>query len=202
MNFRALYSTLVRHKCFTFSHQDILSFYPSEKKESLKQALFRWRKKGWVQSLKKGLYELSYPEDLALPDLWIANKLYSPSYVSLETALSYYSVIPEVSMAVTSVTTKPTRRFKNKHGLFIYRTIHPAGFRGYYVEKYREYDILIAEPEKALADYLYFKTSRRKKYDFGEERWDKKLIQRLDRKKLVQYASLYRLDLKGFYAHL
>ncbi len=202
MDFKTLYATLLHHKCFVFSQRDILSFYPSEKKESLKQALSRWRKKGWIQPLKKGLYELSYPEDRVLPDLWIANQLYSPSYVSLETALSYYSLIPEVSMAVTSVTTKPTRRFKNKHGLFIYRTVKPSAFTGYHVEQYRECDLLIAEPEKALVDYLYFKTCRRKKFDFAEERWDKKLIRRLERGKLTRYSKLYRMDWEEIDAHL
>ncbi|MCX5712190.1 MAG: hypothetical protein NTY47_03830 [Candidatus Omnitrophica bacterium] len=133
----------------------------------------------------------------------IANKLYAPSYVSLETALSYYSIIPEVSMAVTSITTKSTRKFSNKHGLFIYRAIKPKVFNGYYVEKQGNFDILIAEPEKALADYLYFKTYRGKKISIPEERLDKEAISRLSRRKLESYAKEYCLNLKEvLYAHL
>ena len=105
-------------------------------------------------------------------------------------------------MAVTSISTKPTRRFKNKHGLFIYRTIKPDAFAGYYVEKYGIFEILIAEPEKALVDYLYFKRYSRERLNFKDERLDKDVISRLNRKKLNKYAKLYHLDLEEFYAYL
>jgi len=144
MNFKELYRTLEKHKYFVFSFEDLQVFYPNETKDNLKKLIYRWKDKGWISSLKRGLYELTYPKELTIPDLYIANKLYYPSYVSLETALSHYSIIPEISMAVTSITTKPTRRFKNKHGLFIYRTINPQMFSGYTVEKYQTFQVYIA----------------------------------------------------------
>ena len=202
MNFKELYKTLEKNKYYIFSCKDILSFYPKENKNTVKTTVYRWRKKGWIYPLKRGLYELAYPEDFIVPDMYAANKLYEPSYVSLETTLSHYSIIPEVSMGVTSVTTKPTRRFKNKHGLFIYRTVRPDIFTGYYVEKHGTFDIFIAEAEKALVDYLYFKTYRRKKVSLKDERLDNEMILKLDRKKINKYAKLYNLDLKEFYAHL
>ena len=128
--------------------------------------------------------------------------MYEPSYVSLETALSHYSIIPEVSMTVTSVTVKPTRRFRNRHGLFIYRTVKPAAFSGYYIERQGGFDVFIAEPEKALVDFLHFKTYRNKAFDYGEERLDKDSISRLNNKKINAYAKLYNLDLKGLHAYL
>jgi len=137
-----------------------------------------------------------------VPDMYVANHLYSPSYVSLETALSDYSIIPEVSMAVTSITTKTTRRFRNKHGLFIYRTVKPEAFAGYYVEREGGFDILMAEPEKALVDFLYFKAYHNKKFKLEDERLDRDIISRLNRKKLNKYAGYYNMDLKGLYAYL
>jgi len=134
--------------------------------------------------------------------MYIANKLYSPSYVSLETALSDYSIIPEVAMSVTSITTKPTRRFKNKHGLFIYRAVRPEAFTGYLVRRHGTFDILIAEPEKALVDYLYFKAYRNKNYDFSEARLDKDAVSRLNKKKLKKYAELYKMDRRVIHAYL
>lgn len=202
MNFKDLYRVLEKNKYYVFSIEDIMSFYPGETKNNLKRMIYRWNKKGWICSLKRGLYELLYPKDFTVPDMYIANKLYSPSYVSLETALSNYSIIPEISMAVTSITTKPTRKFKNKHGLFIYRTIKPLVFTGYYVEKQGNFDILIAEPEKALIDFLYLKTYHNKKIDLKGERLDKDVISRLKRKKINKYANLYNLDLKKLYAYL
>jgi predicted transcriptional regulator of viral defense system len=202
MDFKELYKTLEKNKYYIFSYKDILSFYPKEKRYNLKMAIYRWKKKGWIYPLKRELYELSYPKDFIIPDIYIANKLYNPSYVSLETALSNYSIIPEVSMAVTSITTKPTRRFRNKHGLFIYRTVKPSAFTGYYVEKMGAFDILIAEPEKALVDYIYFKMYHKKKFRLKDERLDKNMTSRLNQKKLERYAKLYNINLKEIYAYL
>ena len=202
MNFRDLYKTLERNRYYIFSYEDILSFYPGADGGNLKRMIHRWKKEGWISGLKRGLYELTYPKDFVFSDMHIANKLYSPSYVSLETALSNYSIIPEVSMAVTSITTKPTRRFKNRHGLFIYRTVKPSFFTGYYVEKEGGFNIFIAEPEKALIDYWYFKTYRNKKFDPKEERMDKDAILSLKRAKINKYAKLYNINVKDIYAYL
>ncbi|MFH1440560.1 MAG: hypothetical protein ABIH18_00735 [Candidatus Omnitrophota bacterium] len=203
MNFNDLYKTLENNKYYLFTFQDVLLFYPDEKRDSLKRVLYRWKNRGWVCSLKKGLYELSYPKEYIIPDMYVANKLYSPSYVSLETALSNYSIIPEVAMAVTSITTKPTRRFKNKHGLFLYRTVKADVFTGYYVDKQAGFDIFIAEPEKALVDYIYFKSYHNKKFSLKEERLDKDIIFKLKIKKMNKYAKLYNINLKeSFYDYL
>lgn len=202
MNFKDFYRVLEGNKYPVFSYEDLLVFFPREKKASIARTLSRWGKKSWIYSLKRGLYELTYPRDLNVPDLFIANKLYTPSYVSLETALSHYSIIPEMSIAVTSITSKPTRTFRNKHGLFNYRTVKPASFTGYYTEKYGNFEVLIAEPEKALIDFIYFKTYRNRKFNLADERLDKKITSRLDRKKLVKYSKSYSLNLKGFYAYL
>lgn len=202
MEFKELLTNLRKNKFYIFSYEDLRAFYPHEARANLKKELYRWRQKGWVVGLKKGLYELTFPEDTAVPDLFIANKLYEPSYVSLETALSHYSVIPEVSMAVTSVTTKPTRKFKNRHGLFVYKTLRPKAFIGYYVENVNGFDTMLAEPEKAVIDYLYFKARRGEKVDFAGERFDKAIIMKMNKKKLKKYAGVFKLDLRDFYAYL
>lgn len=202
MNFKAIYKVIEQNKYYVFSYDDIISFFPQEKRVNLKRMIYRWKQKGWLTSLKRGLYELTYPKEFNIPDLYIANKLYNPSYISLETALSHYSIIPEVSMAATSITTKPTRRFKNKHGLFVYHTVQPQAFTGYYIEKQGAFDIFMAEPEKALADYLYFKTHTDKKFSFLEDRFDKKVISRLQVRKIKKYAKMYNLNTEGLYAYL
>jgi predicted transcriptional regulator of viral defense system len=202
MNFRDLYRTLEKNRYYLFSNEDLLAFFPRENKANVKEIVYRWKGKGWICALKRGLYELSYPKDFVIPDMYIANRLYEPSYVSLETALSYYSIIPEVSMAVTSVSTKPTRAFKNRHGLFIYRTVRPCLFMGYYVESQKGFDFLIAEPEKALADYIYFKTFRKKRgADLSGERLDRDAISRLNKKKIARYGKSYGIE-KGLHAYL
>ena len=58
--------------------------------------------------LRNGLYTLrSDPPN----ELEIANRIYGPSYISLEYALAYYRLIPETVYTITSATTKITRKF-------------------------------------------------------------------------------------------
>lgn len=194
MQFQQTYKELIKNNYHIFSFEDLCILYPGEKRQYLRQYLSRWKKQGWISSLKRGLYELTYPDAGNIPDFFIANKMYTPSYVSLETALSYYSIIPEVSMSVTSITAKTTRQFKNAHGFFIYRSVRPEAFRGYTIEKHNGFNILIAEPEKALADYLYFKSLFAQAFDKNEERIDMARVKRLNSKKLKSYTEIYNLD--------
>lgn len=202
MNFSALYQTLEHHKYYIFSLADLSRFYPDEKSASLKMMAYRLKKRGLISPLKKGLYELTFPQDHNIPDLYIANHLYEPSYVSLETALSFYSIIPEVSAGTTSITAKPTRHFRNRHGFFLYRSVQPSAFCGYDIMRHREFSILMAEPEKALVDFLYFKKFGGRIFDIGEERLNKKAVLKLNKKKMNRYAEVYYLNLKEFYAQL
>jgi predicted transcriptional regulator of viral defense system len=196
MKFDEVYRTLEKNNYYIFSIDDLSLFYPHEKRSNLKKLVYRWKKRGLIQSLKRGLYELIYPSEFNIPDVYIANKLYSPSYVSLETALSHYSIIPEVSMAVTSITTKATRRFKNKHGFFVYHTVNTRVFTGYQIEENQGFEILIAEPEKALVDYLYFRFHRPKRtFSFRDERLELDIIKKFNMKKVKKYANLYNLSI-------
>ena len=86
----------------------------------------------------------------------IANKVYMPSYISFEYALAFYSVIPEVVYAVTSATTRITREFDVNNIIYSYQHIKKRAFIGYIKKDFNGQTSLIAEPEKALADYFYF----------------------------------------------
>jgi len=110
-------------------------------------------KSGLFLKLRNNYYML---KDSNPPLYSIANKLYQPSYISLESALSYYGIIPEVVYTVTSVTTKPTREFKTPKSVFSYQRIKKSVFAGYNSVTIEGKIVLLAQPEKALADYLYF----------------------------------------------
>ena len=76
-----------------------------------------WRRQGHLILLKRGVYVLS--NDLRKHPLsmgFISNFLFSPSYISLEYALSYYDLIPEAATVYTSVSTKKTTKFKTPLG--------------------------------------------------------------------------------------
>src|SRR3989338_7406901 len=137
---------------------------------------------GIFMKLRNGKYILRHH----LPSPYLAaNKLYEPSYVSLETALSYYSIIPEVVYSITSVTTKNTREFITPWLAFTYHKIKKTAFTGYCLIKNQGQGVLMAEPEKALVDYLYFVNTR------GNNLNDRLELKKLSRGKIENYAKLF-----------
>lgn len=114
--------------------------------------LRRHAKEGRLAKVKPSLYTLV---DQPAPDLYLANKLYEPSYISLEFALSFHRVKPETVYTVTSVTTKKTKVFEALGYVFPYHHIKKKAFTGYKALPYRGVTILMADPEKALVDHLY-----------------------------------------------
>lgn len=139
-----------------FLSQDLEMF--KEDKQVLRNQIGRWQKKGLLINLKKGVYLLNkYDRKISPSRVFIANQLYSPSYISLEYALSFYGLIPERVVDVTCVTARKTQQFRNEFGLFIFRHIQKDGFTGFCVEKDEEgLPYFIASPEKAIVDFLYF----------------------------------------------
>lgn len=127
------------------------------KYRSPKDKISLLEKSGNIIRLKKGLFVVS-PEisQCKLSRELIANHLYGPSYISLESALSFYGLIPEKVYAVRSTTTKRAKQFSTPLGVFEYVTIPEAyysiGIRQEIVNN--EYAYLIASPEKAICDMI------------------------------------------------
>lgn len=117
-------------------------------------------KEGKILRLKRGWYCVN-PKYSKKPinSGVVANLLYEkPSYVSLESALSYYGLVPERAMGMTSVVTGRSKRFVTPIGWFSYRTI-PEELFSIGVTTVDGY--LMATPEKALCDYLFTRTDLR-----------------------------------------
>lgn len=192
MNYLELSATLRKYKLYIFALEDLKNLFPGEKIKTIKNNFGRWVSKGYFLRLKRNLYEfVEKGQESKIPDLYVANKLYEPSYVSLETALSLYSIIPEIAAQVTSVTTRPTRAFKNKYGSFFYKTCRKKAFTGYRITVYEGCKVCLADKEKALVDFLYYKLRLGRKLDFAEERFDKKILKELNWKKALIYAGLF-----------
>lgn len=192
MNYIELSSTLRSHKMYLFTLGDIKNLFPDEKVKTIKNNFIRWLSKRYFVRLKRGLYEfVEQGGELKIPDLYIASRLYEPSYVSLETALSIYSIIPDIAAAVTSVTSQPTRTFKNKYGSFFYRTCQKKAFTGYRIMLYEGFKVYIADKEKALIDFLYYRSRLGQSLDFDEERLNKEILKKIDWKKAFRYAKLF-----------
>lgn len=114
-----------------------------------------WVKRGYLSRVEKGVYTFSKQKE-NLDGMIIAEKLYLPSYISLEFALNHHGIIPDVPFTVTSVTTRKTKTFKNGFGQFVYRHIKKDLFTGYTSALQDGTSVHIATPEKALFDYIYF----------------------------------------------
>lgn len=145
--------------------------------------LHQHAQKGFFIKLRNGLYILKSK----IPSNWeIANRLYQPSYVSLESALSFHGIIPEVVYSTTSITTRPTRQFIALGQEFSYTRLKKSAYAGYLLSKSGEGRFLIASPEKALADYLYFVSLGKKTLN------DRLYLKKLDKRKLQSWVQLYK----------
>lgn len=168
----------------------------SKKPQILKVQMRGWQEKGLIIKLRRGLYILNKNDRKIEPSrIFLANALYSPSYVSMEYAFGYYDLIPEKVEDVTSITTKKTAKFKNLFGTFIYQHLKTDLFFGFAeIEDENGLPLYIAEPEKAMLDFIYlnlgdFKGKRKDVFNLSYR------FQNLDilkKKKLMDFAKRYK----------
>jgi hypothetical protein len=156
---------------------------------------------GDIVRVKKGLYVFGdelrrrpYSREL------LANLIYGPSFVSLDSALSFHGLIPERVEALTSVTTKRPKSFATPIGSFIYRQ-SPRGAFHLGMDRVEEGDVafLIATPERALADkvrdgrgYALNNREEAAQYLFDNLRIDEGDFGQLDSGRLEELARALR----------
>lgn len=121
----------------------------------------RLQEKGIVKKLIKGKYLFVFNKP---DDFLIANFLYQPSYISLESALSFYGLITGFPYQITSITTRKSKKFLIDGREFSYSQINNQLFWGY--EKKENF--LIADQEKALFDFFYFAAKGLRRIDNDE----------------------------------
>ena len=122
-----------------------------------KDKISKLEKTGRLIRIKKGLFVVS-PEitKMEISKELIANHLLGPSYISTESALSYYGLIPERVFTTRSATIKRSKKFTTPFGRFEYLTFPDAYYSiGIKNEITNDsYTFLIASPEKALCDLI------------------------------------------------
>lgn len=143
-------------------------------------------KKGFFIKLKNGFYILKSTDQ---GDYEIANKIYKPSYISFETALSRHNIMPEIVYAITSATTKASRKYTILNKSFIYHKIKKELFFGYDTVKINNQTVLIANKEKALLDYLYFVSLKKKPEN------DRLELREISINKIKKYLKFYNSPL-------
>ncbi len=141
-----------------FSIADLAKLINSANENNLYKTSGRLLKNGIIKRLARGLY---YVASKAPDKFEVANYLYSPSYVSLESALNRYGVIDQMPYTITSVTPRKSKRKTSGGTEFEYVHLSPKYFSGYV----RDHDILIASREKALIDLLYLISKKVRRFN-------------------------------------
>lgn len=150
MDFRTLKDYWAEQGCFSLA--ELMAW----DNKLVANNLSRWVAKGWLLRLRQGWY--AFPEVKQRIDFYrvVADRIYNPSYISLQSALSIYGIIPECVVQNTCVTSLKTASFHNELGQYFYYHVKPElmfGYKPVSTPDGRTY--YLAEPEKALLDFLY-----------------------------------------------
>jgi predicted transcriptional regulator of viral defense system len=172
-----------------FSTRDIMKWDP----EFDTRRLVEWQDKNYVTKLINRWYVFTdEPINEKLLFL-IANRIYTPSYVSFESALVYYQLIPEGVYTITSASTLVTKSFDTLVARFVYRHLRPPLFFGYKLIAVNDHQIKMAEPEKVILDYLYLNTSLKSQSDMESLRINKAgFEQQVDVNRMICYLALFK----------
>lgn len=171
-----------------FSLKDIQKQFPGFNRMNL----YHWQKKGYIEKIRNKWYVFSDFESTEKNNFLIANKIYSPSYISLESALSYYGIIPEGVFIYTSITTLKTKSITTPRGTFRYSNVKPKFFFGYEWLILKDKSIKIAGLEKALCDYFYLNPEIHSIDDMIGLRFSKDVLREtINKDKLEGYVNIF-----------
>ncbi len=176
--------------------------------------LSRATKAGRLYQLRRGLYALAPPYQKVKPHPFVvANALRQPSYVSLQSALAHYGLIPEAVQIVTSVTTRRPAHWDTGLGRYGFRHLKTEFFRGYrLLELVGRQQAFVATPEKALLDLVYLTPGADSPEYLGELRLENldqldlealgRLVEASEKPKLRRAAAVIeefaRMEAEGF----
>lgn len=155
----------------------------------VQRQLSRWVQAGRLFQLRRGLYALAPPFAKGQPHPFlVANALDPGSYVSLQSALAHFALIPEHVPVTTSVTTGRPGRWDTPLGSYVYRHLQPelaVGFAS--TELGGGQSAFLARPEKALLDLVYLEPAA----DSGEYLQELRLqnLETLDLRQLHRLAE-------------
>ncbi|GHU68975.1 hypothetical protein FACS189413_07020 [Bacteroidia bacterium] len=156
--------------------------------------LMRWIKKGYLIRLRQGYFAFSEYKGKVDYALYFANRIYRPSYISLHTALSFYGMIPEAVVQITSVTSLKTAAFKNNFGEYSYKSMQEKLMFGYELKPMQDNRTLqLATPEKALLDLLYLYPFYNNRQELEELRLDEDFLNEdLNKDLLQEYCAKFQ----------
>ena len=174
-----------------FSLADIEVLYPNLDK----RRLFEWKEKGYIIKLRSRWYCLPVFLKEQYSNWIIANLIHPPAYISLETALNYYGVIPEGVFMTSSVTTNRSFRIELLGHNYSYSSAKQDLYFGYQLMDIAESDrkVRIADLEKSIIDFFYFRPGFRTIKDISGLRFNEPVLRdSLNRERLNQYLEKIR----------
>lgn len=142
---------LLEKEIALFHLLDIQKIFNFKDRNTLKHLIRRLKKEKIIERLAKNKYLFLHVKR-EVTDFEIANFLAIPSYISLESALSYYGIITQFPYRISSITITKAKKFKVRGKIFLYSKIK----KGYFKDFVKIDNFLIASRKKALFDYLYF----------------------------------------------
>ncbi|GHS91879.1 hypothetical protein FACS1894203_3430 [Bacteroidia bacterium] len=188
MNFWQLRNQFYDLVCFNVNQ--VYAWQPDFEKNNLT----RWTKQNLLVKLRNSWY--SFPEYLKIPNIqhFVSNKIYSPSYVSLHSALAFYGIIPEAIVQTTAVSSLKKANFENVFGSFSYQQILPELMFGNEQKVFLDKQSLIfATPEKAILDLLYLYPQYNNEQEIRELRFDEEFMQEdLNIERLNEFAEKFQ----------
>jgi len=179
-----------------FSIGDIEKQFPSMNLMNL----VRWQQKGYILRLRNRWYTFNDAESHENIEWLAANLIYTPSYISLHTALSWYNLIPEMIVSTTSVSTRKTNKFSTPLGDFVYHRIKPELFGfGYSLEDMDAYrsesnksrKIMVATPQKAILDFFYINSYYSSEKDMEDLRLSESELTKILNEEFYLYLERY-----------
>jgi len=179
-----------------FSVENLFSLGLGE--DYIKIHLSRLKKRGEIIALKRGVYvSRFYVENIRQKSLntyleFLANELYSPSYLSGEYVLSESNLLSEAYYGFSSVSLKKTKKFANELGSFYYHNIKKELFTGYNVTKRGDFYISKATPAKALFDYLYLRKNLIINHSYFREL--RLNLENLKKKDIIEFKKYLKVE--------
>ncbi|MFH1213408.1 MAG: hypothetical protein V1681_04925 [Candidatus Neomarinimicrobiota bacterium] len=151
--------------------------------ESARVLCSRSTKSGQFIRIRNNLYILTerWSYLTLVEKLRLANRIQVPSYISLSTAVFYHEISDQLYRgAIESVAQKRSIAYPVRDQQFTYRLIKPDYYKGFSLRD----GVFMAEPEKALADVIYFSSIGRYAFDFRALDW-----RHIDRSRLMAWLA-------------
>lgn len=188
MDFWQLRNQFYNLVCFNINQ--VYAWRPNFEKTNLT----RWVKQNYIIKLRNSWY--SFPEYLETPNIqhFISNKIYSPSYISLHSALAFYGIIPEAIVRTTAVSSLKKMSFENAFGSFSYQQILPELMFGSEQKIFlNKHSLIFATPEKAILDLLYLYPQYTTEQEIRDLRFDEEFMQEdLNLERLYEFTERFQ----------